>query len=375
MKSSNVVSSTAVAAVGSGAASSAAGGSELRGSSSLPHVAPANQPAANPHDAQQQQQQQVLPSELLKPLTLYTQYLLIIGTLNIAWQAVLPLYTALGWLWAPTSSHTLSIECLLPSSSVPLPVQKLLLALAMPLVVLLVLLALRGLTVVYKLLCRRYTSRGQQMHADRGHHDNKSVSNVGIQLSQLSLVVMFFFWPMLSRTVLSMFACMRLDDSVEPPLVANAVGLWWELDMDQQCLTGYHLTWALAVGVPGVLLVCVVLPAALFTWRNRTHTEESYFQLHYGFLVQSYRRDRAWFEAVVCFQTSGVVAVSIFTAQTQIYYQALALTGAFALMGLLLAVLRPHSTCCWSRCTAKHGLFDADQLSRTHFPAVWQHSA
>jgi hypothetical protein len=142
-----------------------------------------------------------------------------------------------------------------------------------------------------------------------------------------------------------MFACMRLDDPVQPPLVANAVGLWWELDMNQQCLTGYHLTWALAVGVPGVLLVCIVLPAGLasFTWRNRAHTDDSYFQLHYGFLVRSYKKDRAWYEAVICFQTSGVVAVSIFTAQTQIYYQALALTGAFAVMGLLLAVLKPHA--------------------------------
>jgi hypothetical protein len=157
---------------------------------------------------------------------------------------------------------------------------------------------------------------------------------------------MFFFWPMLSRTVLSMFACMRLDNPVQPPYVANAVGLWWELDMNQQCLTGYHRTWALAVGVSGELLVCIVLPAALaaFTWRNRSPLDDSYFQLHYGFLTRSYRRNRAWYKAVVCFQTSAVVAVSIFSARTQIYCQVLALTGAFLVMGLLLAVLKPHAT-------------------------------
>eukprot|EP00882_Tetradesmus_deserticola_P004107 GHRQ01004338.1.p1 GENE.GHRQ01004338.1~~GHRQ01004338.1.p1 ORF type:complete len:352 (+),score=83.00 GHRQ01004338.1:3-1058(+) len=200
----------------------------------------------------------------------------------------------------------------------------------------LVLSAAHGVPVAFQ----RYRGRG------RRPVDAQSVGNIGIQLKQLSLVVMFFFWPMLNRTVLSLFACLRLDNPVQPPLVANAPGLWWELDMIQQCLTGYHLKWAMAVGVPGVLLVCVVLPAALatFTWRNRTHADDSYFQLHYGFLVKSYRRDRAWYEAVVCFQTSAAVAISIFTAQTQIYYQALALTGAFALMGLLLAVLKPHAT-------------------------------
>ncbi|WIA31834.1 hypothetical protein OEZ86_002701 [Tetradesmus obliquus] len=137
-------SSTAAAAAGGD-------GSEVR-VGSLPCLAPAIQ-RASVHAAAAPQQQ-VLPSELLKPLILYMQYMLIIGTLNIEWQAVWPLFKALGWLWAPTSSHTLSIECLFPSSSsssssssrtsVPLPVQKLLLALVMPLVVLLVLLGLQG---------------------------------------------------------------------------------------------------------------------------------------------------------------------------------------------------------------------------------------
>jgi hypothetical protein len=317
---------------GSGVAAAAAVVSSSASGDSLPQVMTASRPA-NAHVCTQQQQ--VLPSELLKPLILYMQYMLIISTLNIEWQVIWPFYKALGWLWAPTNSTTLNIECLLPSSSsVPLPVQKLLLSLSMPLLVLLVLLTLHGLLVVYK-------------HCiSRARYDAVDVSNVGVQLSQMSLVVMFFFWPMLSRTVLSMFACIRLDNLVQPPFVANAVGLWWELDMNQQCLTGYHRTWALAVGVPGVLLVCIVLPAALaaFTWRNRSHVDDSYFQLHYGFLTRSYRRRRAWYEAVVCFQTSAVVAISIFSAQTQIYYQALALTGAFVAMGLLLAVFKPHAT-------------------------------
>ncbi|KAF6256734.1 hypothetical protein COO60DRAFT_84981 [Scenedesmus sp. NREL 46B-D3] len=319
-------SAAAVAAAVSGASQTAA--------DSLPYVAVASQ-QANAHVVIQQQ---VLPTELLKPLILYMQYMLIISTLNIEWQVIWPFHKALGWLWASSSSTTLSVECLLvSSSSVPLPVQKLLLSVSMPLMVLLALLALHAVQAVVT----HYKSRVRRADAD-----DQGVGSIGIQASQLSLVVLFFFWPMLSRTVLAMFACMRLDKPVQPPFVAEAVGLWWELDMNQQCLAGYHLTWALAVGVPGVLLVCIVLPAALaaFTWHNRTHVDDSYFQLHYGFLVRSYRKDRAWYEAVVCFQTSAVVAISIFTAQTQIYYQALALTGAFAVMGLLLAVLKPHAT-------------------------------
>jgi hypothetical protein len=333
LKDAVVSSSGSGVAVPAAAAAAAVSTHARSASDSLPQVATARQAAYSA--AHVGTQQQVLPSELLKPLILYMQYMLIISTLNIEWQVIWPFYKALGWLWAPTNSTTLSIECLLPSSSsVPLPVQKLLLALSMPLLVLLVLLALHGLHVVYK-------------HCiSRARFDAVDVSNIGIQLSQLSIVVLFFFWPMLSKTVLSMFACVRLDNPVQLPYVANAVGLWWELDMNQQCLTGYHRTWALAVGVPGVLLVCIVLPAALaaFTWRNRSHVNDGYFQLHYGFLTRSYRKDRAWYEAIVCFQTSAVVAISIFSAQTQIYYQALALTGAFVVMGLLLAVLKPHAT-------------------------------
>jgi hypothetical protein len=175
-------------ATGSAAGTGAAEDCEMRSSAagSLPIVASAGQPA-NAHEAMQQK---VLASELLKPFILYMQYMLIIGALNIEWQAVLPLFKALGWLWAPTSPNTLSIECLLPSSgssSVPLPVQKLLLALTTPLLVLLALLSLHGLQVAYK----HYIRSGRRNAAYCIGIGNGS--SLGIQLSQLSLVVMFFF--------------------------------------------------------------------------------------------------------------------------------------------------------------------------------------
>jgi hypothetical protein len=168
----------AVSSFDSGAAAAAAAVSSHTSSAgdSLPQVATARQPTN--FAAHVGNQQHVLASEVLKPLILYMQYMLIISTLNIEWQVIWPFFKALGWLWAPTNSTTLSIECLLPSSSsVQLPVQKLLLSLSMPLLVLLVLLALHGLHVVYK-------------HCiSKARYNDVDVSNIGVQLSQLSFLL------------------------------------------------------------------------------------------------------------------------------------------------------------------------------------------
>eukprot|EP00878_Enallax_costatus_P045249 GHUV01054318.1.p1 GENE.GHUV01054318.1~~GHUV01054318.1.p1 ORF type:complete len:208 (-),score=48.37 GHUV01054318.1:23-646(-) len=65
-------------------------------------------------------------AQLLRPLVLYSQYMLIVSSMPIEWPASIayPL-KALAWVWSPASPETLSIECVLSTSSrLPVSIQK-----------------------------------------------------------------------------------------------------------------------------------------------------------------------------------------------------------------------------------------------------------
>jgi hypothetical protein len=56
-----------------------------------------------------------------------------------------------------------------------------------------------------------------------------------------------------------------------------------------KCYQGWHLTLVLAVGVPGVLLVCIGVPAtlALLLLRRRLQQHQPFYK--FGFLLACYR--------------------------------------------------------------------------------------
>lgn len=132
-------------------------------------------------------------------------------------------------------------------------------------------------------------------------------------LVQTAIVLTFFFLPSLLRTAYGMFACVRLD---KPPSAAalqssfmqyNAVGTFWLLDTDQRCFSGYHKGWSAALGVPLLVLLCGVVPFGIvgYLWRNRRRLEEPYFMQHYGFLYESYRPSKCYWEGVVAMQVGN----------------------------------------------------------------------
>jgi hypothetical protein len=131
------------------------------------------------------------------------------------------------------------------SSSIPVSIQRMLFYLAMPFVMLLLLL------VVYTLA--RAFSRDRQVLA----------MNIAAAVILHATVVLLFFMPTLQRVALGWFACIPLDAPAAAPYVAGAVGSFWLHDPDQLCYQGYHRAWALGLGLPLLLLVCGLLPAAI----------------------------------------------------------------------------------------------------------------
>jgi hypothetical protein len=130
--------------------------------------------------------------------------------------------------------------------------------------------------------------------------------------------VVLLFLPTWVGTTFSLLTCIQLDRPALWPFQAAAVGTWWVEDMSQQCCSpsGYHKQWALGLGIPLVVLLCVVLPVGvfLFMWHSRKQGKltNRAFECHYGFMYHMWRPEVCWYEAVILLQTIGLVMVATF---------------------------------------------------------------
>lgn len=267
-------------------------------------------------------QARLLPSDLLRPLLLYSQYILVIGSMSISYPVTIayPL-RVLAWFWSPASPETLSVDCLLSNSELfPTAAQRVLFYLCMPVVMLLLLMAIEAITL----------HLGQKSRVRTGMAD---------RLYSTLCVAAFFFLPSVARTVFSLFACVPIDKPpARPPYTAAAVGSFWALDLNTQCWTGYHRGWAFGLGVPLLLLCVVVLPAGILfkMLRNKQRLNYPAFALHWGFLYRVYKPAHCYWEACVSLQTQLLVAISIYGTSLGPLYQGLLMNAALAITGFLL---------------------------------------
>jgi hypothetical protein len=271
------------------------------------------------------------PGMLLRPLLLYTQYILIIASLNIEFPGTVtaPL-KAVAWFWAPASPQALSIDCLLEGSAaagnLPVAMQRVLLYICIPIAMLLALLFVEA--ALLKLAHKASVRTGM---ADR--------------LFSSAFVAAFFFLPSIARSLFSLFACVPIDEPASPPVVAEAEGSFWALDLNMQCWAGYHRVFTLGVGVPLLLLICLGLPACiLYKMLSYRHDlANPHVIQHYGFLFRAYKSRFCWWECVIVLQTEGLVAVSVFGHSIGPMYQALFANAMLALMTIVLMMARPHA--------------------------------
>ena len=110
-------------------------------------------------------------------------------------------------------------------------------------------------------------------------------------LASLLLPTCSVFFPSVVSSLFSIFSCFTGDkgDSgaadvawlgLPASLSFGRPGDWWQMDMDQQCFQGSHRVLALALGVPGLLLVAAGIPAACAWWLsyNRHLLQEPQFK-------------------------------------------------------------------------------------------------
>lgn len=262
------------------------------------------------------------PGDILKILTLFLQYIAIVGTLPVPFPASLVgVMSSANWLFAGTSSGsaawlTSPFECVLQGLKVPAAIGKLLVYLSMPLAVAAVELAV--FAAVY-MRC----SKGKKQH---------------LPVAVVLLVTGFFTLPGWVQAVFSFCNCYGIQDPTLTP------SLWWVPHMAQACYAGYHLKWALALGVP-CLIICCAIPVVMFfgLWCNRKRLSERSFCESYGHLYCLYKERAFWWECVILGQTMVLVALSIFSTQVGTYIVVLLVGMHLAIALQLLHAFKPYS--------------------------------
>jgi hypothetical protein len=163
-----------------------------------------------------------------------------------------------------------------------------------------------------------------------------------------AMVVSFFFMPSILRSAFGWFACIPIDAPVAAPYVAGAVGSFWLHDTDQLCYQGYHRAWALALGLPLLLLVCGLLPAGIL-WvvlrqmHQQHHLPSGNSQLYSCVFLQSiYRPACRWWEVLVFCETAVLTAVAVFGHRLGPLHHIIACSCTLAVMGLLHMAAQPY---------------------------------
>jgi hypothetical protein len=269
-------------------------------------------------------------SDLLRCLVLYSQWLLLIASINIDWpDSIAQPMKALGWLWAPSNPETLTIDCLMSDNvGVPVAVQRVVFYITVPLVMLLVLLVLES--TAFKALRRQSTA----------------AVSMKDQLGSMTIVVVFFFLPGVLRTVFGFFACVPLDKPVDAPYTAAAVGAYWAYDISVVCYQrGWHRGLSLGLGLPLAILLCIGIPVgiATLTLLDRKRLHDARFMQHWGFLTRSYRGKHCYWGAVVVCQTVVLVAIQAFGVNLGALYQSVVMTAALGVQVNLLLVFKPYA--------------------------------
>jgi len=283
----------------------------------------------------------VEPAHLVRQLVLFSQYTLIVASVQAAdsWPATIarPLQ-ALAWIWAAASPQTLAPECLLQSSASASGVAKVVFYVTLPVVLLVVLLLLEVVLRFAGDQCMCQSFR-------RGHRPRRSQAWDSSFLDRLiaaSMVVVFFFLPSIVRVTFGLFACISIDSRAQPPNHPLAVGSFWLHDTNQQCFEGWHRDLALGLGIPLLLFVCFVPGFILYkTLPSKNKLQDRTWHQHYGFLLQDYKPGFRFWEAVVAAQTITLVAISVFSYTLGPFYQAMLMNIALAVIWLVLAVAKP----------------------------------
>jgi len=301
--------------------------------------------------------QSVNATDYIKVLVQFLQYVVIIGNVQIPWPAPLDVqrwFQVASSVFGASSGQALSLDCWLfhyvHNIALHLATQRQLVYFLAPVGVFLGVVALQLFTWAVRrwlvpLPCTRRRLRGLPSHVVASGQGAWVVLR---RLPVTALVVTYYPYPTLLRASLGFFACLHIDTLKATPRGSVALNHpfgYWLNDIQQACFAGYHLGWALGLGLPSVLLWCIAVPVTLGVGLklSQSKAEEPSFREHFGFLYRNYRPERMWWEAVWAGRTVVLTLVSVFSFPMERYFSVLALLLVFWASAVLQAAFKPFA--------------------------------
>jgi hypothetical protein len=297
--------------------------------------------------------QEILVSDRIKVLVQFLQYIGIVGGVSVPW----PLFDVQQWLQAlgivatVGAGQALSLDCWMyfyfPHVALPIAILRILVYILAPVLTLVLVLVLEWLT---------WAVRRWLMPLVRKPKEGGDVLRALLLVRKLPVTVMvlgFYSYPTLVRVAFSFFACLDIDkplsalSDVPAGATAPLSHKWgyWVSAIDQKCFSGYHLGWSLGLGVPFLLIWCVLVPMAMGVGLRMCKDRSNHpsFREHFGFIYRTYKPERMWWEAVWVARTVVLTLISVFAFPMQRYFSVLSLLLVFWASAALQLYFRPYA--------------------------------
>ncbi|KAL0048014.1 hypothetical protein WJX82_005700 [Trebouxia sp. C0006] len=140
-----------------------------------------------------------------------------------------------------------------------------------------------------------------------------------------AVVLAYFMYPDLSENIANIFSCYPVQfGTYSDGYTGSETQYYWTQDTTEVCFSNNHFWTALLLGVPGVLIVCLGIPAwfAGVLYRGRHDLDNLSLQRTYGFLYLGYKHKYYWWESSLLLRNLLLVAVVYLGPALGVYIQA-----------------------------------------------------
>jgi len=288
------------------------------------------------------------PSDLIKVLVQFLQYVGILGNISVPWPSFLTwMLTTAAAVFGVGPGRARPLDCWPQqylASGMPVALQRQLSYFVWTCVIALACAVLMSLIHV----CHRVVRARWRWLATRMRWALRPRLHFWSRLRVTLLVVAFYAYPALVKGALGFFACLHIDDPGQQPhpeyAIRNHTAGYWAGAIQQECFAGWHRRWALNFGLPAVVVLCVGVPVVMFVAlrRSKEMLKDQAFLEHYGFLFRNYTKDKPWWEAVWAAETVLLSAVSVFHFTIQAFYALLAMQLILLLSAAAQVIARPY---------------------------------
>jgi hypothetical protein len=163
----------------------------------------------------------------------------------------------------------------------------------------------------------------------------KSIVAVRNEMVASGILLFFMAYPSVMRVMLEVLHC----EEILP-------GEYWVVGLYLRCWQSGHLTYALGLVLPCLIVWGLAVPAVifLFMYRQRRQSFEAGYTIRYGFLMKGYKSEQCYWEYVVIYRKILIICFIVFFSQVSLFLQVLSTVGLLLLCLTSQHSLQPYSS-------------------------------